>query len=220
MTQPIRVLIADDHELLRKGLRAMLDTKPDMEVVGEAVDGDEAVAKARSLRPDVILLDLAMPRKDGLAAIREIRAEDPAARILVLTSFSDDDRILAALKSGAKGYLVKDSSPQELLQAISAVHRGESSLSPSIALKVIGLLGRAADTPRTDAAHAGETLTARELEVLKLVARGLSNQEIAGQLGLSQRTVGNHISTALEKLHVANRTQAALYALRQGWAEL
>ncbi len=213
MSKPIRVLIVDDHALVRKGLRALISAKPDIEVIGEAADGDAAVQQARTLQPDVILLDLVMPRKDGIAAIQEITQENPQARILVLTSFAEDERVFAAIKAGALGYLLKDSLPAELLQAISAVYRGELSLSPSIALKLVRELHRPADLPPTP-----KPLTGREVEVLKLVAQGLSNQEIAARLVVSERTVGAHISTILSKLHLANRTQAALYALREGLA--
>jgi NarL family two-component system response regulator LiaR len=215
MPKPIRILIADDHALVRKGLCALLGTKPDLEVVGEAADGDQAVLAVRALQPDVTLLDLVMPHKDGIAAIREIKQEDPAARILVLTSFSEDERVFAAVKAGALGYLLKDCSPTELIQAIEAVYRGEPSLSPSIALKLVRELRRPSSLPLTE-----EPLTGREVEVLKLVAQGLSNQELAERLLISERTVGVHISTILSKLHLANRTQAALYALREGLASL
>ena len=213
MSKPIRVLIVDDHALVRKGLRALISTKPDIEVIGEAADGDEAVQQTRTLQPDVILLDLVMPRKDGIAAIQEITQENPQARILVLTSFAEDERVFAAIKAGALGYLLKDSLPAELVQAIGDVYRGELSLSPSIALKLVRELHRPADLPLTP-----KPLTGRESEVLKLVAQGLSNQEIADNLIISERTVGAHISTILSKLHLANRTQAALYALREGLA--
>jgi NarL family two-component system response regulator LiaR len=215
MPKPIRVLIADDHALVRKGLCALMSTKPEIEVVGEAADGDQAIREARTLQPDVILLDLAMPRKDGIGAIREIKQENPAARILVLTSFAEDERVFAAIKAGALGYLLKDSSPTELIQAIGAVHRGESSLSPTIALKLVRELRRPAGLPLTE-----EPLTGREVEVLKLVAQGLSNQELADRLIISERTVAAHISTILSKLHLANRTQATLYALREGLVSL
>ena len=210
---PIRVLISDDHAIVREGLRSLLETEPGMELAGEAVDGGEAVAKARALRPDVILLDLMMPRMDGIEAIGEIKREQPDARILVLTSFAEDEKVFAAIKAGALGYLLKDSSPQELLQSIREVARGESSLLPTIARKVLRELSRPRDLPPTP-----EPLTARELEVLGLVAQGLSNQEIAGRLVLSERTVRTHVSQILTKLQLANRTQAALYALREGLA--
>ena len=210
---PIRVLIADDHAIVREGLRSLLETESGMELAGEAVDGEEAVAHARDVRPDVILLDLMMPRLDGIAAIGEIKREQPDARILVLTSFAEDEKVFAAIKAGALGYLLKDSSPQELLQAIREVARGESSLHPTIARKVLRELSRPPELPATP-----EPLTARELDVLRLVAQGLSNQEIAGRLALSERTVRTHVSQILTKLHLANRTQAALYALREGLA--
>jgi NarL family two-component system response regulator LiaR len=215
MTETIRILIADDHAIVREGLRALIGTKPDMELVGEAADGVEAVLKARSLRPDVILLDLVMPRKDGIEAIGEIKRENPKARILVLTSFAEDEKVFPAIQSGALGYLLKDSSPQELLQAIREVYRGESSLHPAIARKLIRELNRPSDLPTTE-----EPLTEREGEVLILVARGLSNQEIAERLVVSERTVRTHVSNILGKLHLANRTQAALYAVREGLAGL
>jgi NarL family two-component system response regulator LiaR len=214
MSESIRILIADDHAIVRDGLRALIETEPGMEVAGEARDGMEAVAQARHLHPDVILLDLVMPRQDGIAAIRDIKQEDPAARILVLTSFAEDEKVFPAIKAGALGYLLKDSSPQQLLEAIRDVHRGESSLHPTIARKLIGELHR----PPAGLPPASEPLTAREMEVLRLVAKGLSNPEIAGALTIGERTVRTHVSNILGKLHLANRTQAALYALREGLA--
>jgi two-component system, NarL family, response regulator LiaR len=215
MSEAIRILIADDHAIVREGLRSLIDTEPGMEVAGEAADGIEAVLRARSLQPDVILLDLVMPRQDGIAAIGEIKRENPQACILVLTSFAEDDKVFPAIKAGALGYLLKDASPQELLQAIRCVYQGESSLHPAIARKLIAELSRASDLPPTE-----EPLTAREVEVLSLVAQGLTNQEIADHLVVSERTVRTHVTNILGKLHLANRTQAALYALREGLSHL
>jgi NarL family two-component system response regulator LiaR len=214
----IRVLIADDHAVVREGLRWLISTEPGIEVVDEAVDGVEAVDKARSLQPDVILMDLVMPHKDGLQAIQEIVGERPEARILVLTSFAEDEKVFAAVKGGALGYLMKDSSPGELMQAIRDVHRGEPSMDPAIAQKLMRELQKAARAPELPLTE--EPLTEREVEVLKWVAQGLSNQEIADRLVVSERTVRSHVSNILEKLHLANRTQAALYALREGLARL
>lgn len=212
--KPIRVLIADDHPVVRRGLGSLINIKADMELVGEAADGVEAVEKARLLQPDVILLDLLMPRQGGLEAIKEIKQENAEARILVLTSFADDDKVFSAIKAGALGYLLKDSPPETLLQAIRDVYRGESSLHPTIARKLIRELNQPpADLPPTE-----EPLTRREIEVLRLVARGLSNQEIAEKLVVSEGTVRIHVSNILSKLHLANRTQAALYALQEGLA--
>jgi two-component system, NarL family, response regulator LiaR len=211
----IRILIADDHAVVREGLRALIEAKPDMELVGEAEDGIEAVLMARSLKPDVILLDLLMPRMDGIEAIGEIKQENPNARILVLTSFAADDKVFPAIKAGALGYLLKDSSSQDLIQAIRDVYQGESSLHPTIARRLIREILR----PST-AAPAENLLTEREVAVLKLIAGGLSNQEIAETLSISERTVSSHVSNILGKLHLANRTQAAVYAFREGLASL
>jgi NarL family two-component system response regulator LiaR len=213
--ESIRILIADDHAIVRKGLHTLITSEPGMEIAGEASDGVEAVQQARALRPDVILLDMVMPRQNGLEAIRQIKGENPEARILVLTSFAEDDKIFPAIKAGALGYLLKDSTPEQLLQAIYDVHRGESSLHPSIALRLVREISQPSGLPPTQ-----EPLTGREVEVLKLVARGLTNHEIADSLIISERTVGNHIGNILNKLHLANRTQAALYALREGLASL
>jgi NarL family two-component system response regulator LiaR len=216
MTQaPIRVLIVDDHAIVRKGIRALLDQVEQIEVVGEARDGQEAVTRAASLRPDVILMDLVMPEMDGIAAIRHITADQPEARILVLTSFTGDDQVFPAIKAGALGYLLKDSDPEELLAAIESVHHGEPSLSPAIAQKVLVELRQPSDRPPTP-----DPLTDREVEVIRLVAKGLSNQEIAERLTVTEATVRAHVSNILSKLHLANRTQAALYALREGLASL
>ncbi len=215
MTPSVRVLVADDHVVVRQGIRALLATETDIEVVGEAENGREAVAEAERLQPDVILMDLVMPEMDGIEAIRRITARQPEARILVLTSFAADDKVFPAIKAGALGYLLKDSSPEELVGAIHQVHRGESSLHPAIARKLLQELSQPAERPPTP-----EPLTEREVEVLKLVARGRSNQEIAEELVISEATARTHVSNILRKLHLASRTQAALYALREGLASL
>ncbi len=211
MNKPISVLLADDHNVVRGGIRALIESEGDIRVVDEAADGVEAVIKARTLNPDVILIDLQMPRKTGVEAIEEIKQANPEARILVLTSYSDDEIVFAAIKAGALGYLLKESSTQELIQAIHDVHNGESSLHPVIARKLIRELNRPSSLPPSE-----EALTEREIEVLILVARGLPNQDIALSLVISERTVRTHVSNILSKLHLANRTQAALYALKEG----
>ncbi len=215
MGETIRVLIADDHPLVREGLRGLISAEPDMELVGEAANGAEAVEQAAALDPDIILLDLLMPVKSGLEAIIEIKQHDPEAKILVVTSFAEDEQIFPAIKAGALGYLLKDASPRELLQAIRNVRLGESSLHPAIARRLV----RQFSEPSVPSASE-PSLTERELEVLKLVAQGLSNQGIADSLVVSERTVGKHVGNILEKLHLANRTQAALYALREGLTTL
>ena len=215
MSKSIRLLICDDHAVVRRGLRSLVGVKAEMELVGEAVDGDEAVVMAKKLKPDVIIMDLIMPRKDGVTAITEIKKKNQNAKILVLTSFSDDKNVFSAIKAGASGYLLKDSSPEELLQAIHDVHAGKSSLHPVIAQKVIQEMHQPTDLPPTD-----DPLSAREVEVLQNVAQGMSNQEIARTLKIKEGTVRIHVGNILNKLQLANRTQAALYALREGLAEL
>jgi NarL family two-component system response regulator LiaR len=216
MTPSIRVLIADDHAIVRKGIRALLATEPGIEVAGEAGDGVEALAQARALKPDVILMDLVMPRMDGIECTRQATALQPGVRILVLTSFAADDKVFPAIKAGALGYLLKDSSPADLVQAIRQVYRGEPSLEPAIARKVLFEISH----PPAKSVPTVEPLTERELEVLRVIAQGLSNREIAERLVISEMTARTHVSNILSKLHLASRTQAALYALKEGLASL
>jgi NarL family two-component system response regulator LiaR len=215
MSSPIRILIVDDHAIVRKGIRALFRNLPEIEVVGEAENGREAIAAVERLQPDVVLMDLLMPEMDGIEATGRVMDQHPDVRILVLTSFAGEDKVFPAIKAGALGYHLKDSSPEELVQAIHQVHRGESSLHPVIARKVLQELSRPSERPPTP-----DPLTPREVEVLQLVAQGRSNQEIADLLVISETTVRTHVSNILNKLHLASRTQAALYALREGLASL
>jgi DNA-binding NarL/FixJ family response regulator len=203
----IRVVLADDHAVVRQGLRTFLDLQDDIEVVAEASDGAEAVEAAAAFDPDVVLLDLVMPGLDGLGALKRLR--EGRARIIVLTSFGDDDKLFAALRGGAAGYLLKDVQPADLVRAIRSAHAGESPLSPAIATRVVEEVAQGAVSAHDD-------LTPRELDVLTLIARGRSNKVIARELGVAEKTVKTHVSHILAKLGVSDRTQAALYAVRQG----
>ena len=215
--QAIRLLIVDDHAVVRKGLTAIIESEEDFELVAEARDGVEGVEMALQYDPDVILMDLVMPNMNGIEAIIEIKKHDPEAHILVITSFAEDDQVFPAIKAGALGYLLKDSSPEDLLSAIREINRGEASLHPTIAHKLILELKQEKKPPENPSS---KPLTAREVEVLGLVARGLSNQDIAEALFVSETTIRFHVSNILGKLHLANRTQAVLYALREGLAQL
>jgi NarL family two-component system response regulator LiaR len=214
-TGPIRVFVAEDHAIVRKGVCALLTLEPGIEVVGEASNGREAVRGIESSQPDVILMDLVMPEMDGIEAIQQVMARQPKARILVLTSFATDDKVFPAIKAGALGYLLKDSEPRDVVDAIRQVHRGESSLHPRIARKLMQELSRPPDQPPTP-----DPLSEREMEVLRLVAQGKSNRDIAEDLTITEGTVRVHVSSILGKLHLASRTQATLYALREGLASL
>jgi DNA-binding NarL/FixJ family response regulator len=205
--EPIRVLIADDHPVVRQGLRTYLELQPDIEVAGEAGGGIEAATQAERLAPDVVLLDMVMPAGDGLEALRRIRTGPGAPRVVVLTSFPADDRVVEAMRAGAAGYLLKDAQPAELLAAIRSAHSGGSPLHPEAAARLVGELRRPPD--------AGGELTGREREVLALIARGMPNKAIALQLSLSEKTVKAHVSAILRKLDVTDRTQAALKAVRE-----
>ena len=207
----VRVLIVDDHAIVRKGIRALLSEAGGFEVVGEASNGRSAVQAAEETKPDVILMDLLMPGMDGIEATRQITQRQPKTRILVLTSFAADNKVFPAIKAGALGYLLKDSSPDELVRAIRQVHRGEPSLHPTIARKLLQEIARPVERQ-----PAPEALTGREMTVLQLIAQGMSNQEIAGRISVSEPTVRTHVSRILGKLHLASRTQAALYAVREG----
>ena len=215
MSDIIQIFQADDHSIVREGMRALIMGEPDMVYVGEAGDGATALERILALRPDVILLDLQMPIKGGLEIIPEIKQQIPDARILVITSFGDDEYVFPAIQAGALGYLLKDTSPDEILHAIREVYAGRSTLHPSIAKRVLQEVNKPPKRPLTT-----DPLTARELEILRAVAHGWTNQDIADSLVVSERTVRTHVSNILSKLHLANRTQAALYALREGIATL
>jgi two-component system, NarL family, response regulator LiaR len=208
----VTVLIADDHPVVRQGLRTFLDLQDDVAVVGEAATGAEAVAKVEELLPDIVLLDLVMPDLDGIEAARRIRDISPATKVIVLTSYADDQKIFPAIKAGAAGYLLKDIEPEELATGIRRVHQGEALLHPKIAARLM----REVTGEKADA----EVLTARELDVLGGLAKGLSNRAIAEELVVSEKTVKTHVSNILAKLHLADRTQAAVYALREHLVEL
>lgn len=207
----IRVLIVDDHAIVRKGIRALLSESGGFEIVAEVADGQDAVHQDLETQPDVILMDLLMPGMGGIEATRQITSQRPGARVLVLTSFAADNKLFPAIKAGAVGYLLKDSSPDDLVRAIRQVHRGEPALHPIIARK---LLQEVKQAPELEAPP--ESLTEREMTVLQFVAQGLSNQAIADELIVSESTVRAHVSRILGKLHLASRTQAALYAVREG----
>ena len=213
---PIRVLVVDDHRIVREGIRSLMEDIEDIQVVGEASNGYDGVDLVDSLNPDVVLMDLMMPKMDGLEATRQISGKHPHVRVLVLTSFIADDKVFPAIKAGARGYLLKDTGSKELIDAIRKVHRGEPSLDPEIAKKVLSEIRQpaAGEQPTTD------PLTERELQVLKLVAQGKSNKEIAAELNISLHTVRTHVNHILHKLHLANRVQATLYALREGVSSL
>jgi len=211
----IRILVVDDHAVVRKGILALLATEPGIEVVGEASTGLEAVERAESVRPDVVLMDLKLPDLDGVEAMRRIRARRPETQILVLTSFSSDALLFPAVKAGAVGYLLKDARPEELVQAIRDSAAGKTSLTPAVARRLLAEFSRQKPLPEP-----AEPLTAREEELLRELARGLSNDQIAEVLHISEATVRTHVSHILAKLGLTNRTQAALYALRQGLASL
>jgi NarL family two-component system response regulator LiaR len=205
----ISVIIVDDHAIVRQGLRTYLELQPDIEVLGEASNGSEAVALARETLPDIVLMDLVMPQGDGVEATRTITGLAPSTRVIVLTSFSEDEKVFASIKAGAQGYLMKDVLPTELVRAIRTVHRGEAQLDPEIARKLMQeFTNPQPTTPKHD-------LTERELEVLRLIAQGKSNKDISEDLVLSEKTVKTHVSNILQKLHLSDRTQAAVYALRQ-----
>jgi NarL family two-component system response regulator LiaR len=206
----IRVLIADDHAVVRRGLRTFLELQDEIEVVGEAEDGEQALVEAERLDPDVVLLDLVMPRVDGLAALHGLRERSPRSRVIVLTTFLDDDKLLPAVRAGAAGYLLKDVEPKELVSAIRTVYAGDALLHPAAAARVM------AELVESSRPSPASLLTPRESEVLALIARGQPNKVIARELGVSEKTVKTHVSNVLGKLGVSDRTQAALYAVREG----
>jgi two-component system, NarL family, response regulator LiaR len=208
----IRVLIADDHAVVRQGLRTFLELQDEIEVVGEAADGEAAVAETERLKPDVALMDLVMPRLSGEEAIRRIAEACPATRVVVLTSFVEDDKLFPAVRAGAAGYLLKDVQPRELVDAIRAADAGDTILHPTVAARLVEDVAGRPPAPRTP-------LTERELEVLALITRGKANKLIALELGVAERTVKTHVSHILGKLGLSDRTQAALWAVREGLVE-
>jgi NarL family two-component system response regulator LiaR len=210
VAEVIGVLVVDDHAVVREGLRTFLELQDGIAVVGEAGDGEEAVRQAEALRPDVVLMDLVMPRLDGVGAMRELRQRLPAIRVIVLTSFAEDERLLPAIQAGAAGYLLKNVAPAELARAVRAAHAGDALLDPHVAARLVEALAQPAGE------EPAERLTTREQEVLGLIARGFSNKRIARDLGIAEKTVKTHVGHVLAKLGVADRTQAALHAVRMG----
>lgn len=206
----ISVLIVDDHAVVRQGLRTYLDLQDEIEVVGEASNGVEAVEQTRRLVPNVVLMDLMMPEMNGIDATREIRAVSPSTQVLVLTSYGADEQVFPSIRAGAVGYLLKNVSAANLVEAIRAAHRGEAHLDPEIAKKLMDEFSAQKKRPTHD------DLTERELSVLRLIARGMTNREIATELVISEKTVKTHVSNILSKLHLADRTRAAIYALKAG----
>jgi NarL family two-component system response regulator LiaR len=214
----IRILLADDHVVVREGTRELLEREEDMEVVAEAGDGEEAVRLAVSQRPDVAIMDISMPKLNGIEATRQIKATLPAIAVLVLTAYDDDQYIFALLEAGAAGYLLKNVRADELIEAVRSVHAGESVLHPTVARKVINRFARPTEERREKSSV--DQLTERELEVLKLAAKGMTNREIAQELVLSVRTVQVHLTNIFNKIDVGSRTEAVLHALRAGWLTL
>ncbi len=215
MNTPIRILVADDHPIVRDGLIAILSTQPDLDVVGEAATGSETVQQVATLQPDVVLLDLEMPDLDGVEAMRRIRESHPGVRVIVFTAFDTDERILGAVRAGAQGYLLKGAPREEIFRAIRVVHAGNSLLQPIVASKLLRQVSQEQATTTTL-----EALTPRELDVLRLLARGLENKEIAVELVISERTVKFHVSSILGKLGAGNRTEAVAIAAQQGLIKL
>lgn len=211
----IKILIADDHPVVREGLLSMLSREPDFDVVGEAKDGVETVKKVKELKPDVVLMDLRMPEMDGVEAMRQIKTTMPDVKFIILTTFSDDEYIFSGIEAGARAYLLKDAPREELFKAIRAVYRGESLIQPVVASK---LLDRFTELSRR--APSGEELSERELEILQLVAKGAANKEISARLSISQSTVKTHISSIFQKLGVNDRTEAVTQALKRGLIRL
>jgi DNA-binding NarL/FixJ family response regulator len=212
MSDPIRVLIVDDHAVVREGLRTFLDLQDGIEVVGEAGDGDEGVRRAELLHPDIVLMDLVMPRLDGVGAMRRLRSSAPEMRVVVLTSFLEDEHLLPAIQAGAAGYLLKNAEPAELARAIRAAHAGKAIIDPTVAARLVAAIADGATPPQADE----KRLTRREREVLELIVGGRSNKRIALELGISEKTVKTHVGHLLAKLDVTDRTQAALLAVRDG----
>jgi NarL family two-component system response regulator LiaR len=217
VAQSIKVLIVDDHEVVREGLRTFLELQDGIEVVGEANDGEHALEQADRLAPDVILMDLVMPKLDGVGAMRELSRRASASRVIVLTSFTEDDRLLPAIQAGAAGYLLKHVEPRELARAVRAAHAGQALLDPTVAARLVDEI--AARPAAGDNDRASDRLTRREREVLELISRGFSNKRIARDLGIAEKTVKTHVGHVLAKLGVADRTQAAVHAVRSGLAE-